>query len=101
MKRAVFRWGGTFAVVAIVALFFGLRVPHSLAALRGKHEQIRQLQKENADLATDVARKREHIRKLKASPAEQEFEIRNRLKLQREGETSIIIEQEKPAAPAR
>ncbi len=92
MKKAVLRWGGTAVIAGIGALFFALRVPHSLSSLNQKHQQIRQLQKENADLAKEVVEKRERIRKLQGSPSEQELEIRKRLKLQREGETSIILE---------
>jgi cell division protein FtsB len=95
MKKAVLRWGGTITIIGVAALFFAFRVPQSLASLHQKHQQIRQLQKENADLARDVTEKRERIRKLRGSPSEQELEIRKRLKLQREGETSIILEQKK------
>ncbi len=95
MKKAVLRWGGAIAIAGIGALFFALRVPRSLASLNQKHQQIRQLQKENADLEKEVAEKRERIRKLRGSRSEQELEIRKRLKLQREGETSIILEQKK------
>jgi cell division protein FtsB len=95
MKRVVLRWGGAIAIAGIGALFLGLRVPRSLASLNRKHEQIRRLQQENADLAKEVAEKRERIRKLRGSRSEQELEIRKRLKLQREGETSIILEQKK------
>ncbi len=95
MKKVVLRWGGTIAIAGIGVLFFALRVPQSLASLNQKHQQIRQLQKENADLARDVAEKQDRIRKLSGSRSEQELEIRKRLKLQREGETSIILEQKK------
>jgi cell division protein FtsB len=90
MKQAVLRWAGTLALVACVALFFALRVPHGVSALKDKHQQIRQLEQENADLAKDNAAKRERIRKLRDSRSEQELEVRKRLKLQREGETSIL-----------
>lgn len=95
MKKVVLRWGGTAVIAGIGALFFALRVPHSLASLNQKHQQIRQFQKENADLAKEVADKQGRIRKLRGSRSEQELEIRKRLKLQREGETSIILEQKK------
>ncbi|MGE5568553.1 MAG: FtsB family cell division protein [Rhodospirillales bacterium] len=95
MKKAAFRWAGAIVIAAIGALFLGLRVPRSLASLNQKHQQIRQLQRENADLAREVAEKQERIRKLRSSRSEQELEVRKRLKLQREGETSIILEQTK------
>lgn len=95
MKKAVFRWAGVVVIAGIGALFLGFRVPRSLASLNQKHQQIRQLQRETADLAREVAEKQERIRKLRSSRSEQELEVRKRLKLQREGETSIILEQTK------
>jgi cell division protein FtsB len=90
MKQAVLRWAGTLALAGCMALFFAVRVPHGISALQDKHQQIRQLEQENADLAKENAAKRERIRKLRESPSEQELEVRKRLKLQREGETSIL-----------
>lgn len=92
MRRALFRYGGTAAIVGACALFFGMRVPDSITSLKGKNEQIRALQKENADLAKEIADKKERIRKLRESPSEQELEIRKQFKLQREGETAIILD---------
>jgi len=80
------------ALVGCGCLFFALRVPQGVASLKNKHEQIRQLQKENADLAKDIAEKRERIKKLRESRSEQELEVRKRLKLQRQGETAIILD---------
>lgn len=79
-------------VVGAAVLFFAVRVPDSVGALRHKHEQIRVLQKENADLAREIAEKKNRIRKLRESPSEQELEIRRQLKLQRQGETAIILD---------
>ncbi len=96
MKRVLVKCGGPLAIFGVaVLLFFALRVPQGFSALREKHQQIRQLQKENADLARENEAKRERIRKLRESRSEQELEIRKRLKLQREGETSIILPNEK------
>ena len=55
--------------------------PNGLHALYEKKAQIRAAEKRNADLAKEIERQREHIKRLDASPAEQELEIRNRLKL--------------------
>jgi hypothetical protein len=92
MKPAPFRLGRALAVIALIAgLFFGLRVPQSLSDLRQKHQAIRQMQKTNADLTKDLVEKRERVRRLRDDRTEQEFEIKKRLKLQREGETAIIV----------
>jgi cell division protein FtsB len=90
MKEAVVRWGGILAVGVCVALFVAFRVPRGISALSGKHEVMRQLQQENADLERDNAAMRDRIRKLRDSSSEKELEIRKRWKLQREGETSLL-----------
>jgi cell division protein FtsB len=92
MRRAILRYSGMTAIVCACVLFFAVRVPDSVGALKNKHEQIRVLQKENADLAKEIAEKKSRIRKLRESPSEQELEIRRQLKLQRQGETAIILD---------
>jgi cell division protein FtsB len=99
MKPVVSRVGGVVVFLCTAALlFFGLRVPQGIGVLKEKHEAIRQLQKQNADLEKDLAGRREHIRKLRESRTEQEMEIRRQLRYQREGETSIYVPGQKPAA---
>jgi cell division protein FtsB len=96
MKPAVVRVGRIVAFLAgAVLLFFGLHVPQGLSALKEKHESIRQLQKQNADLEKELAGKRERVRKLRDSRTEQEMEIRRQLRYQREGETSIYVPEQK------
>jgi ribosomal protein L9 len=92
MKEAVLRWGGVVAVAVCVALFVSFRVPRGISALRAKHEVILQFQQENADLEKDNAAKRDRIQKLRSSASEQEIVIREQLKLQRQGETSLVPE---------
>ncbi len=92
MKQAVLRWGGLLAALACGAfLFFVLRVPQAVSALEAKHQQIRALQKGNADLRKEIDEKRDRIRSLRGSGSARELEIRKRLKLQRPGETAIIV----------
>ena len=47
-----------------------------------------------ATLAQEVERKKEHVNRLKNNPAEQELEIRKRLKLLRPDEKSYIVGEE-------
>lgn len=97
MKIVFLRWGGITAAILFGLLLF-TRAPQGIAALRQKHQQIRDLQRGNAELQKEIADKRDRIRKLSGSPSEQELEIRKRLKLQRAGETAIILgDQAKPA----
>jgi cell division protein FtsB len=96
MKPAAFRVGRVVGFLALaVLLFFSLRVPQAVANLREKHQAIRQLQKQNADLEKELADKRERVRKLRDSRTEQEMEIRRQLRYQREGETSIYVPDQK------
>jgi len=85
-----------FAYVIAVLLvssyaFISLRGPKGLQAIEDKRTQIRELEKRNAAIALEIERKREHIRRLMNNPAEQELEIRERLKLVRPNEKVYII----------
>ncbi len=98
MKRPITKWAGTLAIcVTAVFLFFALRVPQGFSGLRVKHQQIRQLEKENADLARENAAKSDRIRRLRDSTSEKEMEIRKRLKVQGQGDTTIFLPNDKPA----
>jgi len=67
-----------------------------MRALAEKEARIHELEDRNAALAKEVERKREHIRRLTENPAEQELEIRDRLKLVHPNEKVFIIgEQDK------
>jgi cell division protein FtsB len=98
MKSLFLRWGGIAAAV-LAGLVLFTRAPQGIASLRQRHQQIRELQRENAELQKEIADKRDRIRRLSSSASEQEMEIRKRLKLQRPGETAIILggEAAKPA----
>jgi cell division protein FtsB len=91
---------GYVAAVALLAAyaFVAFRGPQGVGALTERRGQIRQLQEQNADLAREVQLKRDRINRLKFSQAEQELEIRKRLKLQRPGEMDFVLP-EKPQPP--
>jgi cell division protein FtsB len=82
----------TFVVVAGYAVIT-LRGPKGVPALIARQHQIEQAEKQNADLAREIERQREHIKRLANSPAEQELEIRERLKLVHPGEKVFITGQ--------
>jgi cell division protein FtsB len=69
-----------------------LRGPRGIRAFLDKQSQIQQLEAHNAKLAKEIERKREHINRLSANPAEQELEIRERLKLVHPKDKVFIIE---------
>lgn len=97
MKRLFYRWGGLIAIAAVAALFLAFRVPQSVLALKQRHQHIHELQKENAEAAKENAEKKARIEELRTNPKAREIEVRKRLKLQREGETTFIPQDGKPA----
>ena len=88
MKRSGYILG-----VALVAAYgwMALRGPQGIEALLDKHREIRVLEEQNAAMARENELRREHIRRLKESPSEQDMEIRKQLKLLRPGETTFIL----------
>ena len=87
-----------FVMIAVFAVI-ALRGPQGIPALMEKRREIQLLQEQNADLQKENERKRERIVRLNESQAEQELEIRNRLKLLRKGETSFILPEPSPDQP--
>ncbi len=82
----------------IYAAFQG---PQGFAALQNKWQEVRDLQRENATLSSEVQARAQRIQRLRQSTSEQELEIRKRLKKLRKGETSFIHpdnDGEEPAA---
>lgn len=73
-----------------------LRGPQGLSALAEKHRQIRTIEEENANLERDIESKRQHIERLKHDPNTQEYEVRKRTKLQKEGETKFVLPDAQP-----
>ena len=101
--KFLIRKSGFLALVAIVGVFaiIALRGPNGIQALTDKRKEIQSLQEFNASLAAENEHKRLRIEKLKHSRAEQELEIRERLKLLRPGETQLILPEEpKTETPA-
>jgi cell division protein FtsB len=71
--------------------FFVLRGPKGIPGLLAKQREIRVMEQRNAALAQDNERARERIERLTGDPAQQELEIRQRLKLVRPGEKVYIL----------
>jgi cell division protein FtsB len=94
MKASVTRYAyaATFLLLAWYALF-ALRGPKGVHALFEKQDQIQEGEKRNAVLANKIERQREHIKRLETNPAQQELEIRERLKLAHPNEKIFIIGQ--------
>jgi cell division protein FtsB len=71
--------------------FFALRGPRGIPGLLERERQIQETEKRNTALAREIEQKREHIKRLADNPAEQEKEIRQRLKLVHPGEKIYIV----------
>ena len=92
MKVSLARFGYLIAFLMVVSYaFFTLRGPKGIPALLQKQHQIEEIEKRNAALAQQNERTREHIQRLSDNPAEQELEIRQRLKLVHPGEKVYIL----------
>jgi cell division protein FtsB len=92
MKASLPRFAYAIAVLLVASYaLVALRGPKGLHAIAEKRAEIRELEKRNAALHQEIERKREHIRRLSDNPAEQELEIRERLKLVHPNEKVYII----------
>jgi cell division protein FtsB len=91
MKAHFARIAYLAAFLAVLSYaFFTLRGPHGIPALLERQRQIQDMQERNAKLDREIERMREHIKRLTDSPAQQELEIRDRLKLVKPGEKVYI-----------
>ena len=91
MKAPIARIAYLTVFLAVLSYaFFTLRGPHGISALLERQRQIRVMQQRNAELDREIERKRDHIKRLTDNPAQQELEIRERLKLVKPGEKVYI-----------
>jgi cell division protein FtsB len=92
IKTAVRRIGYiiVFAVIGVYG-YIALRGPQGIPALLEKRREIRDLEEQNANILRENQYRRERIHKLEDSPSEQEIEIRKKLHMLRQGETSFIL----------
>src|SRR4051812_35724384 len=91
MKSPLARFAYFVAFLAVASYaFVTLRGPKGIHAYFDKQQQIEQLEQRNEKLAREIERKKEHIQRLTDNPAEQELEIRDRLKLVKPGEKVFI-----------
>ena len=92
MKASVTRYAyaAAFFLLGWYALV-ALRGPKGVHALTEKQEQIQAAEKRNADMAREIERLREHIKRLENNPAQQDLEIRERLKLAHPNEKIFIL----------
>ncbi|MDQ6704870.1 MAG: septum formation initiator family protein [Acidobacteriota bacterium] len=98
------RWKVGYATLVFLGAAYGLvllRGPHGIPGLVQKRSQIEQLEKENQKLHHEIEEKRDRISRLRDNPADQELEIRQRLKLVKPGEKVFVLQDRKPDTGAR
>lgn len=91
MKAPLARIAYLAAFLAVLGYaFFTLRGPHGIPTLLQRQRQIQEMQQRNAKLDREIEHMRDHIKRLTDNPAQQELEIRERLKLVKPGEKVYI-----------
>ncbi len=99
MKAPLTRF--TYVMVFLMAVTYAFfAFPRGLHAWQDKQRQVQEMERRNASLAKDVERQKEHINRLNNNPAEQELEIRKRLKLLHPDEKLYIMGDSSESKPA-
>ena len=94
-------WKIGYAVVLTVGVVFAfteMRGPNGVGRLMEKRQEIQNLELQNQRLHREIEAKKNRIGRLTDNPEEQELEIRDRLKLMKQNETTYILGAPKPAA---
>ena len=72
-----------------------LRGPNGIPGLRARQQLIQEYEQSNLKMQREIEEKQERIRRLQEDASEQEFEIRQRLKLAKPGEKIYILDDKK------
>ena len=93
MRLSIWKVGYAFLILAgIVYGFVELRSSQGIPGLLEKRRQVHELELQNQKLHREIEDKKTRIQRLRSDPAEQEQEIRQRLKLVKPGEKVFILE---------
>jgi len=79
----------------VIYAFIVLRGPNGIPGLRARQQLIQEYELSNQKMQREIEEKQERIKRLQENPSEQEFEIRQRLKLARPGEKIYILDDKK------
>jgi len=90
MKASLSRVAYVIVLLTVVTYAF-FAFPKGMHAWQEKQRQIQEMETRNAAMHQEVERKREHIKRLTDNSAEQELEIRRRLKLAHPDEKIYIL----------
>lgn len=99
MKSSITKFAGIAALLLLAGYaVIALQGPQGVPGLIEKRRLIREYEKKNAEMARKIEEQRARIGRFSDSPAGQEMEIRQRLKLVKPGEKVFIL-QDTPAPP--
>jgi cell division protein FtsB len=79
----------------VIYAFIVLRGPNGFSGLHAKQKLIQEYEQSNQKMQRQIEEKQARIERLKDNPAEQEYEIRQRLKLAKPGEKIYILDDKK------
>ena len=79
-------------LAGIIYAFVALRGPNGIPGWMEKRREVQEFELINARLHREIEQKQERIERLQDNPAEQEYEIRQRLKLAKPGEKIYILD---------
>ena len=88
----------TYAAVVLSGVayaFIVLQGPNGIPGLLAKRREVKELEQITQKMHREIEEKQQRIQRLEQNPAEQEFEIRQRLKLAKPGEKIYIIDENK------
>jgi cell division protein FtsB len=89
-----------FAILLVIGFgIYTLRGSQGIPAWKEKREEMRELEKTNADLAKEIEAKRKKIDLLRDNPEAQELEIRRQMKLVKPGEKVFLLQDQDKKAP--
>ena len=86
-----------FAALVVMALYGYTALRAGIPALEQKWDEIRKWEEGNANIRRDNEYRKKRIDDLLHNPETQEMEIRKRLKVQKPGETTLILPEAKSA----
>ena len=87
-----------YAIVVLCGMayaFVVLQGPTGIPGLLAKRKLVHEYELSNQKMQRELEEKQQRIQRLEANPSEQEFEIRQRLKLAKPGEKIYIIDNNK------
>jgi cell division protein FtsB len=76
----------------VVYAFVVLRGENGIPGVLAKTHQVHELEQSNQKLVKEIEERKSRIQRLEDNPTEQEYEIRQRLKLARPGEKIYILD---------